>query len=78
MTKAIKISDENYRNICAFAGELQKELGEPVSVDKALSALFKKKKLSEFAGSWKMSDKEASDMFESLRKGWGTWNIKSV
>ena len=62
-TKTIKVSSDTYKDICEFAGELQKELREPISIDKALTFLFHKKKLSDLAGSWKMSDKEAEEMF---------------
>ena len=31
---------------------------------------MKKKKLSEIAGSWKMSDAEAEKMKDNLRKAW--------
>ena len=76
--KTVKISAENYRLLCGYAGELQVELGEPVSVDRALTFLFYKSKLSDLAGSWEMSDKEAEEMLTSLRKGWDKWKIKSV
>ena len=75
-TKTIKISTGNYRSICEFAGELQKERGELVSIDRTLSVLLQKKKLSDLAGGWKMSDKEAEEMQESLRGGWKKWKTK--
>ena len=77
-TKTIKVSESNYRYICEFAGELQSDLGEPVSVDKALSFLFNRGKISDLAGSWKMNDKEVEEMFSSLRQGWSRWKIRSV
>lgn len=77
-TKTIKISSATYRSICEYAGELQKELGEPISLDRALTFMFHKRKLSDLAGSWKMSDKEANEMAKNIRKGWSHWNIKSV
>lgn len=77
-TKTVKISASNYKGICAYAGSLQKELGEPVSVDKALMFLLYKKKLSDLAGSWKMSDKQAEEMMNTLHKGWSNWKIKSA
>jgi len=77
-TKAIKISESNYKWICAYAGELQKELREPVSIDRAITFLTKKNKLSDLAGSWIMNDKEAEEMISTLKKGWKEWKIKSV
>jgi len=77
-TKTIKISSATYRDICEYAGELQKELGEPVSLDKALTSLFHKRKLGDLAGSWKMSEKDAEEMKRTIKKGWSTWKLKSV
>jgi len=77
-TKTVKISASNYKMIYEYAGELQKELGQPVSIDKTLTFLLHKSRLSDLAGSWKMSEKEATEMMKNLRKGWGNWKIKSV
>lgn len=77
-TKTIKISAANYQSICEYAGELQKERRELVSIDKTLSTLLQKKKLSDLAGGWKMSDSEAEEMKESLRRGWKKWTTKSA
>lgn len=74
-TKTIKVSETNYRNICEYAGTLQQEWGEPVSLDKALSHLFRKGKISDLAGRWKMTDKEETEMMKSLRRGWKSWKI---
>ncbi len=40
---------------------------------------MKKKKgsLLEFAGRWKMSDKEAEEFKKYIKKGWGKWKITS-
>lgn len=77
-TKTVKISALTYRWIYEYAGEIQREIGEPVSIDKALTFLFQRSKLSDLAGSWKFSDKEAEEMQFSLKKGWSKWKIKSV
>ena len=78
MTKAIKISDENYRWLSKIAGSLQAEIGAKVSIDGAITHLKKgKKSIMDLAGSWNMSDKEAEELKKSLRKGWASWKIKS-
>ena len=77
-TKTIKISSLNYKWICEYAGELQHEFGEPISIDKALTFLGKRTKLSDLAGAWKMGDKDAEIMMKTLKKGWGAWKISSV
>lgn len=76
--KTIKISQLNYRRICEYAGELQQEIGEPVSIDRTLTILLQKNKVSDLAGSWKMSEKEANTMIDTLKRGWKTWKISSV
>lgn len=77
-TKTIKISQENYKWLSRLAGELQTELGEPVSLDGALTYIHKKKKLSDLAGSWKMSNKEAEAFINDNKKWWKKWNTRSV
>ncbi len=67
-TKTIKISEENYRWLVEISGDMQKELGRPVSIDKALKSLHKRK-VSDLAGSLKISDKEIETMFKDLSKG---------
>lgn len=37
-----------------------------------------KKSILKFAGSWKISDKEAEKLKEDIRKGWSSWNNKST
>ena len=76
--KTIKISERNYKLICTYAGELQKEIGKPVSVDKALSFILEKRKLSDLAGAWKMDDKLADEIMNNLRKGWSKWKMPSA
>ncbi len=76
--KTIKISALNYKSICEYAGEFQKQIGEPISIDRALTLLLKKDKLSDLAGSWKMNDKEAEIFLKEVKKGWSKWKIKSA
>lgn len=72
--KTIKISEENYKWLVELSGEFQKEAGHPVSLDKALKMLHKGK-LSELAGSWKMSDKEMETIAKNIESGWKKWKI---
>ena len=78
-TKTIKISKENYEWLCEEAGKLQVKEKKSISIDGALTYIHKsKKRLSELAGGWKMSDKEVEVFMEDLRKGWKRWKIESV
>ena len=76
-TKTVKISTENYRRINEIAGELQKQTGKPISVDRTLTYILHMPKISDLAGMWKMSDKEAEEIFSSLRKSWKTWKTSA-
>ncbi len=75
--KTIKIKDETYEVLNVFIGELRKELKRPVSVDEALRRLLKNKKNkpSQFAGGWKMDDKEASEIKRELKEAWKKWEL---
>jgi len=80
-SKAIKISKENYLWLLRLAGELQTNHERPVSFDDAINELkskkMKKTSILEFAGRWKMSDKEADKLKKDLKKGWGKWKTPS-
>ena len=80
MPVSIKISDENYKWLSSLSGELRKYLQRPVSINEAINYLQKKEnqKISDLAGTWKMSDKEAGEFLGNLKKGWAKWKIKSV
>jgi len=80
-SKTIKISKENYLWLLKLAAEIQKEYHRPVSFDATLNSLrngkMEKKKLSDLAGKWKMSDKEAKEFMKNAKKGWKKWKIPS-
>lgn len=77
--KTIKIKDETYKWLVSVSGTFQQELGEPVSLDKTLNLIkenyVKKPKLSDLAGTWKMSDKEAKMIKKKIAEGWKRWRI---
>jgi len=78
MAISVKISEENYRNLSELSGRLQLMFKKPVSLNEAISFLYKKRKISDLAGSWKMNEKEAEDFQGSLRKGWKRWKTTSA
>jgi len=55
-----------------LAGKLQTEQKRPVSVEDAIRYLMKRK-ISDLAGSWDISDEEVREIKKTLRKGWKTW-----
>lgn len=77
VTKAVKISDDNYKWLCEVAGTLQAKEGSVKTMDDALNYVKKrlKSKLSDLAGAWRMTDKEAKEMEKSLKSGWRKWNV---
>ena len=78
MPISIKISEDNYRVLCSLSGKLREKLHKPVSINEAISFLYKRRKISDLAGVWKMSDKEASEFIADLKEGWNKWKTKSV
>ena len=75
MLKSIKIRKENYEWLATLAGKLQMQRGRPISIDETLSWLQRKGKLSDFAGCWKMSDKESDQLLKNIRDEWKKWKI---
>ncbi|RLI78829.1 hypothetical protein DRP05_05910 [Archaeoglobales archaeon] len=71
-TKSIKLSEETYKKLVEIAGRLQVELKKPVSIEDAIKYLMKRK-ISDLAGSWEISDEEVYEIKESLKKGWRAW-----
>ena len=78
MSMSIKISEDNYRRLNALSGKLRNKLHKPISLNETISFLYKRRKISDLAGMWKMSDKEANEFMNSLKKGWKEWKIKSA
>jgi predicted CopG family antitoxin len=72
--KSIKVSKETYAELSEIAGELQIKLKRPVSIEEAIKQLTKRRKkgvkISDLAGSWKMSNKEAEEIKASIDAVW--------
>ena len=80
MEKSIKVTEDTYRKINALVGFLREKEKKPVSMNDAISKVLSevrlaKPKLSDFAGSWKMSDREAKKLKKDIRGLWKTWKI---
>ena len=74
--KTIKIGEKGYMELNRYAGLLRAEENRPVSVNEALLKLLTKNKevdIMRFAGSWKITDKEAEKINSDLEKLWKTW-----
>jgi len=78
-SKSIKVGKETYAELSEIAGELQLKLKRPVSIDEAIKHLTKRRKkgvkISDLAGSWKISDKEAEEIKTSIDAAWEKWKI---
>jgi predicted transcriptional regulator len=76
--KAIKISKETYAKLSEIAGELQVRLRRPVSIEEAMKDLIKRKekgrKISDLAGSWKITETEFIEIKSSINESWQKWN----
>lgn len=75
LTKAVKLSKENYKWLCEVAGDLQAKEKKMISIDEALSRIKNQVrcKLGDVIGSWKMSDKEVEEFKRDLKSGWKKW-----
>jgi len=76
--KTIKISPKVYGELNIFKELLSTRLKRHVSIDDALEDLLSRadrKKPSDFAGAWVMSDDEEKEIKESLRELWRTWKV---
>ncbi|RLI77800.1 hypothetical protein DRP07_11805 [Archaeoglobales archaeon] len=71
-TKSIKLTEETYKKLVEIAGKLQSELKKPVSIEDAIKYLLKRR-ISDLAGSWDVSDEEIHAIKKSLDEGWKTW-----
>lgn len=73
---SIKVSEENYKRLADLSGKLREALHKPVSINDAISFLYSRRKVSDLAGAWKMSDDEADKFMSDLKKGWKKWKTK--
>lgn len=78
MSISVKISEENYEKLCELSGKLTAKLHRPVSINDAISFLYRKKKLSDLAGAWVIRDEEVDSFKKNLKKGWKQWGKRSV
>jgi len=78
-SKTIKVSKETYAELSEIAGELQLKLKRPVSLEEAIKQLTKLRKkgtkISDLAGSWKISDKETEEIKSAIDEAWKNWKI---
>ena len=76
--KAIKVSKETYAKLSEIAGELQVRLRRPVSIEEAMKDLIKRRekgrKISDLAGSWKITETEFIEIKSSINESWQKWN----
>lgn len=79
MARSVRVEDRTYRKLAQTAGRLQSVLGHQVSLDDAIWFLLKapreENRITDLAGSWKMSDEEAKELERELREHWRRWKI---
>ena len=78
MSLSIKISEDKYRRLSSLSGKLREKFRKPVSINDAISFLYERKKISDLAGTWKMSDEEVKETMGDLKRGWSKWKAKSA
>lgn len=74
MARSVRVEERTYRKLSQTAGKLQSVWGRPVSIDEAISYLLKapreENKISDLAGSWEISEREAKEIERLLREAW--------
>jgi hypothetical protein len=79
MARSVRVEERTYRKLSQAAGRLQSVWGRPVSIDEAIWYLLKapreENKISDLAGSWEISEREAKDIERVLREGWSRWKL---
>ena len=69
----VKVDEATYAELNRIAGELRAARGRPVPIDEVIRDLLKRRRPSDFIGSWKMSDEEEAEIFSGLQKAWDKW-----
>ena len=71
-SKSIEISEDTYNKLLEIVNRFQKELKREISIDDAIRFILKRK-ITDLAGSWNISDDEFEEIKNSLDKGWIKW-----
>ena len=69
----VKVDEKTYAELNRMAGDLRAAKGRPVPIDEVIRELLKRRKPSEFVGSWKMSDEEEERIFGESGEAWKKW-----
>ena len=69
----VKVDEETYAELNRIAGDLRSSRGRPVPIDEVIRELLRRRRPSEFVGSWKMSDDEEERIFGELSEAWKKW-----
>jgi predicted CopG family antitoxin len=69
----VKVDEKTYAELNRIAGDMRASKGRPVPIDEVIRELLSKRKVSEYIGSWKMSDEEEERVFGELREVWSKW-----
>jgi len=77
LARSVRVEERTYRKLSQSSGRFQSLLGRPVSLDETIWYLLRgareDRRISELAGSWKMSDVEARSIMKSLGEAWKRW-----
>jgi len=78
MARTIRVDEETYKRLMEQAGRLQAFLRRSVSLDETIrymtEGLRAQNRISDLAGSWKVSDEEVEDIRKGLAEGWEKWH----
>ena len=74
-TKVIKVSKENYDWLLSIAAKIQHTEKKTATFDDAINSI-RRQRVSDLAGSWNISAKEADKLKKDIRAGWSSWNSR--
>jgi hypothetical protein len=74
----VKVSKETYEKLNNLAGKMRAKAHRPVSMDEALDSAMNISRLrpSDFAGTFIVSEREATEIFEELSRFWSRWQSR--
>ena len=71
----VKVDEKTYAELNRIAGDLRAARGRPVPIDEVIREPLRRRRPSEFIGSWKMSDAEEERTLGELREVRKKWKL---
>jgi len=80
MARSVRVEERTYRKLSREAGRLQTQFGRSVSLDETIWSLLRgpreEGRITDLAGTWRVTDAEIRDFERALREGWSRWKVR--